>query len=136
MGLILDEHRHFSRTSRRNGSATRAANPERYRRPGCRVVGDWSHGNRTRALPATTPAIRLAREAFLNDLLADLTVYPYTKETALLAARVDAEQRSKGVVIPFGDLLIGATALLLGFSVLTMNTRHFRLIPGLTVTQL
>jgi predicted nucleic acid-binding protein len=85
---------------------------------------------------ATTPAIRLAREPFLNDLLGDLTVYPYTKETALLPARVDAKQRSKGVVIPFGDLLIGATALLLGFSVLTMNIRHFPLIPGLTVTQL
>src|SRR5579863_5247145 len=36
-------------------------------------------------------------------------------------------------VIPFPDLLIGATALSLGFSVLTANLRHFRLIPGLSV---
>jgi hypothetical protein len=44
----------------------------------------------------------------------DLTVYPYTKETALLAGKIDGEQQSRGVVIPFGDLLIGATALSLG----------------------
>src|SRR5437879_3385501 len=31
---------------------------------------------------AQTPEIRLRRESFLNELLADLTVYPYTKETA------------------------------------------------------
>jgi predicted nucleic acid-binding protein len=37
------------------------------------------------------------------------------------------------VIVPFGDLLIGVTALSLGFSVLTVNLRHFRLINGLTV---
>jgi tRNA(fMet)-specific endonuclease VapC len=84
---------------------------------------------------ANTPAIRLRREVFLNELLADLTVYPYTKETAMLAGKLDGEQQSKGVVIPFGDLLIGATALLLGYSVLTINLRDFRRIPGLNVVQ-
>jgi predicted nucleic acid-binding protein len=84
---------------------------------------------------AKTPAIRLRREAFLNELLADLTVYPYTKETAMVAGKLDGEQQSKGVVIPFGDLLIGATALLLGYSVLTINLRDFRGIPGLNVLQ-
>jgi len=60
---------------------------------------------------ANTPALRLHRQWFLDELLADLTVYPYTKETALLAGKLDAEQRSRGVVIPYADLLIGATAL-------------------------
>lgn len=85
---------------------------------------------------ASTPEVRLRRESFLNELLADLTVYPYTKETALLAGRLDAEQQSRGVVIPFADLLIGATALLLSYSVLTVNDRHFGRIPGLTVMKL
>src|SRR6516162_5866390 len=84
---------------------------------------------------AKTPAMRLHRESFLNELLADLTVYPYTKETAMLAGKLDGEQQSKGVVIPFGDLLIGATALSLGYSVLTANLRHFQKIPGLVVVQ-
>lgn len=85
---------------------------------------------------AKTPAMRLRRESFLNELLTDLTVYPYTKETAMLAGKLDGEQQSKGVVIPFGDLLIGATALFLGYSVLKVNLRDFRRIPGLSVVQL
>ena len=79
---------------------------------------------------------RLRRESFLNELLADLTVYPYTKETAMLAGKLDGEQQSQGVVIPFGDLLIGATALSLGYQVLTGNLRDFQRIPGLSVLQL
>jgi predicted nucleic acid-binding protein len=63
-------------------------------------------------------------------------VYPYTKETALLAGKIDGEQQSRGIIIPFGDLLIGATALEVGYSMVTANVRHFRLIPGLTVVQL
>ncbi len=85
---------------------------------------------------AQTPQLRVRRESFLHELLADLTVYPYTKETAMLADKIDGEQQSQGVVIPFGDLLIGATALSLGFSLLTANLRHFQKIPGLTVVQL
>lgn len=82
---------------------------------------------------ANTPALRLRRQAFLDELLADMVVYPYTREAALVAGRVDAEQRSRGVVIPYPDLLIGATALTLGFSVLTANLRHFQQLPGLSV---
>lgn len=85
---------------------------------------------------AQTPEMRRRRETFINELLADLTVYPYTKETALLAGKIDGEQQSRGVVIPFGDLLIGATALVLGFQVATNNLRHFQRIPGLSVIQL
>jgi predicted nucleic acid-binding protein len=85
---------------------------------------------------AQTPQLRARRESFLLELLADLTVYPYTKETAMLAGKIDGEQQGQGVVIPFGDLLIGATALSLGFSVLTTNLRHFQKIPGLSVLQL
>jgi predicted nucleic acid-binding protein len=85
---------------------------------------------------AQTQDIRSRRESFVNELLADLTVYPYTKETALLAGKIDAEQQSRGVVIPFGDLLIGATALSLGYKMLTGNPRHFLQIPGLPMMQL
>ena len=76
---------------------------------------------------------RLRRETFLGELLRSLAVYPYTRDTALLAGKLDGEQQSKGVVIPFPDLLIGPTALSLGFAVLTANPRHFAMIPGLSV---
>ena len=85
---------------------------------------------------AQNPEIREHRQAFIDDLLRALVVYPYTTATALLAAKIDGEQQSKGVKIPFGDLLVGVTALELGFSVLTVNVRHFRIIPGLQIVQL
>ena len=85
---------------------------------------------------AQTPETKHRRTAFINELLIDLTVYPYTRETALLAGRIDGEQQSRGVIIPFRDLLIGATALALGYKVLTSNPRDFHRIPGLSVIQL
>ena len=65
-----------------------------------------------------------------------MEVYPYTRETALLAGKIDGEQQSQGIIIPFGDLLIGATALEVGYSLATINVRHFRRIPNLTVVPL
>jgi predicted nucleic acid-binding protein len=85
---------------------------------------------------AQTAQARSRRESFIRELLNDMEVYSYAKETALLAGKIDGEQQSRGITIPFGDLLIGATALEVGYSVLTVNVRHFRLIPSLTVVQL
>lgn len=85
---------------------------------------------------AESPERRLRRESFIRELLADIPVYPYTKETALLAGRLDGEQQSRGVVLPFADLLIGATALSLGFKLLTNNLRHFQQIPDLSLVRL
>lgn len=84
---------------------------------------------------AQTAAARHQRDSFIRELLNDVEVYPYTKETALLAGKIDGEQQSRGVIIPFGDLLIGATALEVSYSVLTVNVRHFERIPGLSVVR-
>jgi predicted nucleic acid-binding protein len=85
---------------------------------------------------AQSAEVRNRRDSFIRELLSDVEVYPYTKETALVAGKIDGEQRSRGVTIPFVDLLIGATALEVGYSLLTVNVRHFRLVPGLTIVQL
>jgi predicted nucleic acid-binding protein len=85
---------------------------------------------------ANSEQIRLRRQSFVEELCIGLTVYPYTAETALLAGRIDGEQTARGVIIPSVDLLIGATALSLGFSVLTANLRHFQRIPGLNVVSI
>jgi predicted nucleic acid-binding protein len=79
---------------------------------------------------ANTAERRARREAFVEDLLAAVAVYPLTTDIARLAGKLDAEQR-RGVVIPFADLLIGTTALSLWYSVLTTNPRHFGRIAGL-----
>ena len=85
---------------------------------------------------ANTPQVRTRRETFMQELLADVPVYPFTQPIALLAGRVDGEQQGQGVKIPFQDLLIGATALHLEYAVVTGNPRHFRMIPGLVVKEL
>jgi len=82
---------------------------------------------------ANSAQVRTRRRSFVDELRIGLTVYPYTAETALLAGRIDGEQTAAGVVVPFVDLLIGATALSLGFSIQTVNMRHFNKIPGLNV---
>jgi predicted nucleic acid-binding protein len=73
---------------------------------------------------------------FIADLLADMEVVPYAKTTALLAGKIDGEQRAQGVTIPFADLPIGVTALEHGYAVATVNLRHFRLIPGIMIVLL
>ena len=82
---------------------------------------------------ADTPARAAYRRRFLGELLDEVAVVPYTPEIAWLAGRIDGEQTSVGNIIPFPDLLIGATALHLNYSILTANLRHFRQIPNLVV---
>ena len=82
---------------------------------------------------AKTEAQRFRRQTFLADLVSQLSIYPFTREAADLAAKIGAEAMMAGSIVPYADLLIGATALSLEFSVLTANERHFRLIPSLEV---
>ena len=85
---------------------------------------------------AQSAAALSRRDSFIRELLSVVEVYPYTRETAMLAGKIDGEQQGRGITVPFSDLLIGATALEVGYSLLTVNARHFRLIPNLTVVQL
>ncbi|MGH9448367.1 MAG: hypothetical protein ACRD3O_22015, partial [Terriglobia bacterium] len=45
---------------------------------------------------ASVPEVRSRRESFIFELLNDVEVYPYAKETALLAGRLDGEQQHRG----------------------------------------
>jgi tRNA(fMet)-specific endonuclease VapC len=85
---------------------------------------------------AKTDADRERRRAFSEELRRDIAVHPVTVEIAELAGRIEGEQAARGVIVAFEDLLIGATALHMGYDVVTRNVRHFQMIPGLTVLQL
>jgi tRNA(fMet)-specific endonuclease VapC len=85
---------------------------------------------------AKNPAVAKRRQQFRDDLFGAIPTNPLTFEIARRAARIDGESRSKGVSIPFQDLVIGVTALDLGCAVATLNAGHFRLIPGLDVIEL
>jgi predicted nucleic acid-binding protein len=80
-----------------------------------------------------TPARMAYRSTFLSEIMAALEVYPVTPQIARRAGRLDGELAKQGLTVAFPDLLIGVTALELGFSILTSNIRHFERIPGLTV---
>ena len=84
---------------------------------------------------AKSDADRKRRQSFADELCRDVPVHPVTLEVAQLAGKIEGEQAACGISIAFEDLLIGSTALHLGYSVATLNARHFRLIPGLSVIQ-
>jgi predicted nucleic acid-binding protein len=68
---------------------------------------------------------------FSKELRRDMVVHPVTMEIAELAGRIEGEQATRGVSSAFEDLLIGPTALRLGYAVVTINVRHFQVIPAL-----
>ena len=96
------------------------------------TVLELAHG----IMRANTPERRAGRQQFLDDLLAGMPVHPVTVPIALRAGQVDGQTQAAGTRIPLADLLIGVTALELGHSVATSNTRHFPLIPDLVVQPL
>ena len=84
---------------------------------------------------AGTEERRQRRQAFVDELIRDVPVHPVTIETARIAGRIEGDLAAQGVTTAFEDLLIAATALQLGFGVVTANVRHFEQIPGLKVVK-
>jgi tRNA(fMet)-specific endonuclease VapC len=82
---------------------------------------------------AATTAQRQRREAFVERLLAVLPVFPFDLATARIHASLWAGLASKGASVGSHDLLIGATAIALGYGVATRDRRSFGKIPGLEV---
>jgi predicted nucleic acid-binding protein len=78
---------------------------------------------------AKTEADRQKRQSFFEELCSDLLVHPLSFEIARLAGRIEGEQAALGNILATEDLLIGATALHLGFEVATLNAKHFQQIP-------
>jgi tRNA(fMet)-specific endonuclease VapC len=85
---------------------------------------------------ANTLEVATRRRRYLDEIFAVIPVEPFTREMGALAARIDADMKKMGRTVATADLLIGVTALYYGYAVGTRNTRHFQLIPGLTVLAL
>jgi predicted nucleic acid-binding protein len=93
---------------------------------------ELAHG----AARADTPQRKAKRREFIQEVVTALPIHPVTVPVALRAGQIDGESQAKGVRLPLSDLLIGVTALELGYTVATANLRHFRMIPGLNVVSL
>lgn len=85
---------------------------------------------------ANTTQRRAGRRQFLDDLLAGMPVHPVTVAIALRAGQTDGQMQAAGKRVALADLLIGSTALKLGYSVASANVRHFTMIPDLVIEQL
>lgn len=96
------------------------------------TVMELAHG----AARANTAQRKVQRDAFVQELLLALPVYPVTLAVAVRAGQIDGENQARGLHIPLPDLLIGVTALELGYSVATINFRHFREIIDLAVVRI
>lgn len=93
------------------------------------TVAELVHG----AYRAKTETQRNRRLEFIERLCLDVPVHPVTLDIARLVGRIEGEQEAKGIQFAFEDLVIGASALHLGYAVMTLNARHFQRIPGLSV---
>ena len=96
------------------------------------TIAELVHG----AYRAKTQAQQQQRLEFIERLSGDVPVHPVTLDIARLAGRVEGQQEALGIQLAFEDLLIGSTALHLGYEVATLNLRDFQRIPGLSVIQL
>ena len=96
------------------------------------TIAELVHG----AYRSKTEAQQQRRLEFIERLSSDVPVHPVTLDIARLAGRIEGQQEAKGVQFAFEDLLIGVTALHLGYEVATLNLRDFQRIPGLSVIQL
>ncbi len=85
---------------------------------------------------ANTVERKEKRQQFLHELQSAVPIHPVTISLALRAGQLDGENTAKGICLALADLLIGITALELGYSIATANLRHFHLIPGLNVVSL
>jgi len=92
-------------------------------------VAEMTHG----AYRTRDAALQQRRLAFVDRLCSDMPVHPITVDVARLIGRIEGQQAALGYTIAFEDLAIGVTALHLGYDVVTLNEKHFKLIPGLVV---
>lgn len=108
--------------------------PSRQNRMALSVITllELAHG----AAGADTPERKTKRQEFIRELMQALPVHQISPAIALRTGYIDCENQARGVRLPLADLLIGATALELGYDVATRNPRHFQSILSLSVLTL
>ena len=82
---------------------------------------------------ADSRARRIRRNAFVQKVIDLFPLLPFDTAAARVYAQIWADLQKKGKMIGAHDLMIGSTAISLGFKVVTFNPRDFEKIPGLKV---
>ena len=84
---------------------------------------------------ASNPGIASRRKAFIDDILRFMPVIDLDTGIARIHAKLRAALKRSGKMIGAHDLIIAATAMSLGWDVLTLNAAEFRQIDGLGVRE-
>jgi predicted nucleic acid-binding protein len=85
---------------------------------------------------ARTAEVSQRPRAYIQELVRLVPLLPVTLNTAYLVGQLEGQEAAKGNVLPFNDLLIAASAIEQGYSVLTERPAPFRKIPGIQVLTL
>ncbi len=86
-----------------------------------------------RSTERAAPPQRTARQRFLERLLEVFEVVPYAEKAAIEHAHLWATMDGMGQRINMQDLILAATALESGATIVTFEARRFAAVPGLTV---
>jgi predicted nucleic acid-binding protein len=93
------------------------------------TIAELMHG----AYRAQDEARKLRRLTFIDRICQELAIYPVTVEIARTVGRIEGQQAVLGFTLAFEDLAIGVTALQLGYEIVTLNEKDFKLVPGLQI---
>jgi predicted nucleic acid-binding protein len=84
---------------------------------------------------ADTKERREKRSSFVEGIVSTVPILPITSAVGREHAKILASLLGDGISVGTHDLWIGATALQMGFGVLTANLNDFNHIPGLSVIE-
>jgi tRNA(fMet)-specific endonuclease VapC len=76
---------------------------------------------------------RLKRTAYVEKVIDLFPIFNFDVSIARIYAELWSDLSKRGIQIGAHDLIIGSTALSLGFSVATYNKRHYERLEGLRI---
>jgi predicted nucleic acid-binding protein len=85
---------------------------------------------------ATNASVRARRAAFVEGILGLVPVFPFGLPEARRHAELWADLVQSGTPVGAHDLMIGATAVARGETLVTLNRREFSRIPGVALADL
>jgi tRNA(fMet)-specific endonuclease VapC len=94
------------------------------------TIAELWHG-----IERASPPHKAKRLKYLQTVVSQVAIVPYTEQTAYEHARIWARLEAAGKMAGPYDIIVAATALERGNEVATFNKRHFSGIPGLKVIE-
>lgn len=88
-----------------------------------------------RSVERATGVHRAKRQKFLEHALLAFDVVPYSERAAIEHARLWAGTEGTGQRMSPYDLILAATAMESGATIVTFNAQRFAAVPGLTVVK-